>query len=155
MRALKALTAAVLALGAGPVAEPAHFAKGVPAGVPSVAGWERISGELELADPHVSVQYEFYVNPERLAAYEVVRYRITERSSVVASRRYAATEKLQWDRDGRDVRRWECMPAAGRGCDWREMARDTKEYIREVPVLLWLYGQHQRKMAAARRRQAG
>jgi hypothetical protein len=146
VRALRALTAAILALGAGPVAEPAHFSASVPEGTPSVLGWERIAGELEVASPHVLLQYEFYVNPERQAAFEVVRYRITDLGAVPEGRRFPATEKLQWDLDGRDLRRWECVPHPDSGCRWREMGKDSLDYAREVPVILWIYGQYRRVM---------
>lgn len=142
MSPLKAWAAAILALSTGPLADRPEFTPRTPEGVPSVRGWERITGDFEFETPRLSVQYEFYVNPARPAVYEVVRYRIVEMGAVAESRRYAVTEKLQWDRDGRDLRRFECVPRAGGGCSWREMEKGGKDYLREVPVLLWLYGLH-------------
>ena len=75
----------------------------------------------------------------------MVRYRVTDLGPVPKGKsRYATTEKLQWDRDGRDVRRFECLPSAARasGCSWQEMEKGSADYVREVPVLLWLYGAH-------------
>lgn len=145
MSPLKAGAAAVLALATGPLAAMAPFSAELPRGVPAAAhGWELISGDLEFENPRLSVQYEFYVNPVRPAIYEVVRYRVVELGPVAEYRRYAPTEKLQWDRDGRDLRRYECVPASRGGCAWREMEKGGEEYLREVPVLLWLYGIHRR-----------
>jgi len=117
--------------------------------IPSVQGWERIAGDLEFASPRVAVQYEFYIHPARPAAYEVVRYRVTDLGPVRKHKpRYPTTEKLQWDRDGRDVRRFECVvnAAGGAGCAWQEMEKGGADYLREVPVLLWLYGAHHKMM---------
>jgi hypothetical protein len=149
VRALKALALAALAATATPLAV-LQFAKHVPAAIPSVVGWERITGDLVLQDPRVEVQYEFYVNPARPAAYEVVRYRVTDHGPVPKGRtRYPTTEKLQWDRDGRDVRRFECVAnaaAEGAGCAWKELEKGGADYTREVPVLLWLYGVHHKTL---------
>ena len=147
MRCLKAFAALILAVTATPLAV-AQFSTDVPMSVPSVEGWERITGDLEFDVPRVAVQYEFYVNPARPASYEVVRYRVTDLGPVRKGRlRYATTEKLQWDRDGRDVRRFECVQrtAGGSGCAWREMEKGGADYLREVPVLLWLYDAHHRR----------
>ena len=144
MRAIKSLAVAVLSIMATPLAV-AHFATNVPPVVPSVEGWERITGDLEFQKPRLAVQYEFYVNPARPAIYEVVRYRVTDLAPRGKSTRapYPATEKLQWDRDGRDLRRFECVGArAETACVWREMDKGGDDYLREVGVLLWLYDAH-------------
>jgi len=144
VRPLKAFAVAVLAFTATPLAV-AQFSKDVPMAIPSVEGWERITGDLEFARQRVAVQYEFYVNPARPAIYEVVRYRVTDLGPVPRDKvRYPTTEKLQWDRDGRDLRRFECVasPEAGGACAWHEMEKGGAAYVREVPVLLWLYGAH-------------
>ena len=148
MRSLKAFAAAILTFAATPFAV-AHFSKDVPTAIPSVRGWERITGNVEFMSPRVAVQYEFYINPRRPAAYEVVRYRVTDLGPVRKDKaRYPTTEKLQWDRDGRDVRRFECVGNGGDGaaCSWQEMEKGSPDYLREVPVLLWLYGAHHQMM---------
>ena len=150
MRSLEAFAAVILAVTATPLAV-AQFSRDVPVAIPSVQGWERITGDLEFKKPRVAVQYEFYVNPARPASYEVVRYRVTDLGAVPKGKaRYPTTEKLQWDRDGRDVRRFECVPrtAGGAGCAWREMEKGSADYLREVPVLLWLYDAHLRTTQA-------
>jgi hypothetical protein len=152
VRPLKSIAVAVLALTATPLAV-AQFSKSVPQTIPSVRGWERITGDLVFEDPRVAVQYEFYVNPARPAIYEVVRYRVTDLGPVRTDKaRYPTTEKLQWDRDGRDLRRFECVAAsaAEAGCSWQEMEKGGAHYLREVPVLLWLYGAHQKASRAQR-----
>jgi hypothetical protein len=153
VRPPKAFAVAVLAFTATPLAV-AQFSKDVPLAIPSVEGWERITGDLEFARRRVTVQYEFYVNPARPAIYEVVRYRVTDLGPVPKDKvRYPTTEKLQWDRDGRDLRRFECVetPPAGVGCTWQEMEKGGSDYLREVPVLLWLYGAHNARNEAMRR----
>jgi hypothetical protein len=57
------------------------------------------------------------------------------------------SERLQWDRDGRDLRRFECVESAtvGAPCAWREMEKGGAEYLGEVPILLQLYNAHNRK----------
>jgi hypothetical protein len=146
VRPLKAFAVAVLAVTSTPLAV-AHFSRDVPPGIPSVRGWERITGDLHFQSPRVAVQYEFYVNPARPAIYEVVRYRFFDLGpDRKDEQRYPTTEKLQWDRDGRDLRRFECVAngAGGAGCAWHEMEKGGEDYLREVPVLLWLYGAHRR-----------
>ena len=143
MGALKSIAVTLLALTATPLAV-AHFAETVPDVVPSVTGWERITGDVELQKQRVKVQYEFYVNPERPAIYEVVRYRVTELDPQRKTQGGSpTTERLQWDRDGRDLRRFECVgQASGAECVWQEMEKGGDEYVRQVPLLISLYGEH-------------
>jgi hypothetical protein len=160
MRALKTFAVAILCITATPLTVAAHFAATVPLIVPSVEGWERLTGAVELEKPRVAVQYQFYVNPARPAIYEVVRYRVTERGprrtgdgALVPGGKdpYPTTEKLQWDRDGRDLRRFECVASKdGADCVWQEMEKGGDDYLREVPVLLWLYDAHNRASQDAR-----
>jgi hypothetical protein len=142
MSPLKAAVAAVLALATGPFAGVPRFAADVPPDIPATSGWERISGDLEFENPRFAVQYEFFVNPARPAAYEVVRYRVTDLGVGAGRRPGPGAERLQWDRNGRDLRRFECVPDPRGGCAWREMEKGGEEYLREVPFLLWLYSVH-------------
>jgi hypothetical protein len=139
----KAVAAGILALATGPLGGRAPFTRDVPGALPDFRGWERISGDVQLSSPRVSVEYEFYVNPQRPMIYEIVRYRIVE-VDFVEGRRYPVAERLQWDRDGRDLRRFECVAEPGGSCAWREMSKAGDDYRREMPVLLWLYGLHNR-----------
>lgn len=151
MRFLKAFAALAVALTATPLAV-GQFAREVPTVVPSVEGWERIAGELHLENPRRAVRYEFYVNPARLAIYEVVRYRVTSFPEG-GERRSRVTEKLQWDRDGRDLRRFECVASvrAGAACAWHEMEKGGAAYLREAPFLTSLYFAHNRQSRFARK----
>ena len=145
MRLWKPLAVAILAVTAIPFAT-GQLSRDAPAMVPSAEGWERISGDVELDRPRVAVSYEFFVNPERPLIYEIVRYRVT-RLGAKGSAPARGNEKLQWDRDGRDLRRFECMAgdAADQACAWREMDKDAAEYRDEVPMLLAMYAAHNRK----------
>jgi hypothetical protein len=140
-----AISLLVLALQPRPVHDA--FTTTLPAGVPDGHGWEKIAGNLELDSPRLRVQYEFYVNPARPALYELVRYRVTLPDGSPDARDYPPVEKLQWHAHTQLLRRFECDPAldASAPCRWRELARDSGEYKREVLVVLWLYGLHQRE----------
>ena len=142
MSPLKAGAAAFLALATGPFGGIGPSAGDVPPGIPAGSGWERITGDVEFESPRLSVRYEFWVNPERPAIYEVVRYRVVELERLPSGRGHAVSEKLQWDKDGRDLRRFECVTDADGGCAWREMEKGGADYLREVPVLMWIYGVH-------------
>ena len=141
----KAIAVAVLAVTATPLAV-AHFVTTVPAVVPSVEGWERITGDVELQKPRVAVQYEFYVNPERPAIYEVVRYRVTDLDPLgKAMSGYPTRERLQWDIDGRDLRRFACVgQTAGPECVWEELEKGGDDYLSQVPLLISLYAFRER-----------
>ncbi len=150
MSPFKSCAAAFLALATGPLGDLAPFSPQVPPALPAFRGWERISGDIEVESPRLAIQYEFFVNPERPASYEVVRYRIVQLDAP-EGRRYATSEKLQWDRDGLDVRRFECVAEAS-GCAWREMEKGGKDYLLEVPVVIWLYGLHRKAVFERERR---
>ena len=112
-----------------------------------MVGWERIAGEVELDRPRIAVQYEFYVNPERPAIYEVVRYRVT------SAARCARTRRGRWPArscNGTGTGATSAASSAwptGAGCAWHEMAKGGADYLREVPTLLRLYGAHNRSRA--------
>lgn len=151
MSPFKACAAAFLALATGPLGDVAPFTSRVPGDLPAFQRWERITGDLEIESPRASIQYEFFVNPERQAAYEIVRYRITA-VQAEGPGHYSSAEKMQWDRDGRDVRRFECVVQPRGACAWREMPKGSREYLSEVPVLLWLYGLHRHSVLDRARR---
>ena len=140
----KAFVSALLALALRSP-DSAAFARKLPAGVPSVSSWERITGEAHFGNPPLSVWYEFYVNPERAGLYQVVRYRIR---TARPDDDYRATERLQWHLSGtKTLRRFECREiraylGEATPCEWTELLPDSAEYRRETPVILWLYGLH-------------
>lgn len=117
----------------------------MPVGVPSVAGWEEVTGEADFGSPDISVRYAFYVRPGRAGAYEVVRYRFAG----PGSGGYGSHEHMQWDVNGRDLHRYECRGAAPAEedvgpCTWQEVPRGGEAYRREVAVVLWIYSLHRR-----------
>jgi hypothetical protein len=126
-----------------------RFSPALPPGLPDVTGWETRSATVELTNPPTRLEYQLLVDPGRPAVYSVTRYRFTPRD---ASR--AAHEKLQWDRNGVDVRRYACVPqpaAPGGPCRWEELLRGSAAYDLELVPLLRVYDTH-RKMSNRRQR---
>jgi hypothetical protein len=120
------------------------FTPQLPPGVPDVTRWESVSGLAELQNARL--RYVFYVNPRRLARYEVARYRpVDERGRAALE----VPEQLQWQAGNTDVRRFECRPTAT-GCTWHELPKGSQEYLREIPILLQIYGAHRRQGSAGR-----
>lgn len=118
-----------------------------PEGLPDTTGWETSRGAAEFASPNHSVEYELYVSPERQGVYTVARYRIRFDDADERKRQgIAATEKLQWDVDGRTVHRYECVGAfsAQEPCAWRQLAFGTPEFEQETANLLRVYALHRR-----------
>jgi len=143
--ALLLLGLAALAAACG----TAGFAAALPPGLPDVTGWERSAGSAELENPRRSVAYELLVHPDRPAVYSVTRYR-TRLAAQDGAGGPGWHEKLQWDRDGKDVRRYTCEKPAGatrRPCRWREFARGSAEYDLEMPVILSIYALHARLLS--------
>lgn len=118
-----------------------------PAGVPDTTGWETSSGAAEFGRPDHTVEYKLYVSPERGAFYALTRYRIVFADPEERARRgITADEKLQWDVDGKTVRRYACVGAerASEPCEWSEMARGSDDYNRETGNLLMIFGLHRK-----------
>lgn len=141
----KMAAVALLVLALVPLPALLPFTATLPDGMPSLQQWEKITGEVELDSPRLRLQYEFYVNPVRPGLYELIRYRITLPEGPAGADDYPPLEKLQWQSGEKDMRRFECAPSEpGTPCRWRELARGSPEYHREMPVILWLYGMHRR-----------
>lgn len=142
----KAAAVSLLVLALVPLQGVLPFAATLPAGLPSMQGWEKITGEVVLDNPRLRVQYEFFVNPVRPGLYELIRYRVTLPDGPAGAGDYPPLEKLQWQAGQRDLRRFECgpRPEPGAPCQWRELVQGSAEYHREVSVILWLYGVHRR-----------
>ena len=117
------------------------FTPQLPPGVPDVTRWESVSGLARVQNGRL--RYVFYVNPRWLARYEVVRYRPVDERGRPA---HELPEQLQWQAGNTDMRRFECRPNAT-GCAWHELPKGSREYLREIPVLLQLYGAHRRQAA--------
>jgi len=128
----------------------AGFATALPVGLPDMTGWEKSAGSAEFENPRRSVAYEVFVHPDRPAVYSVTRYRIRLLTPDAAAERLGWDEKLQWDRDGKDVRRFRCEAPAGSAsqrCRWRELPRGSAEYDLEMPAILSIYALHARLLA--------
>jgi len=116
----------------------------LPAILPDISTWERSSGFANFDSPKRRFEYELYVDPARGASYAVTRYRIHVEDPEERRRAdITDTEKLQWDVDGRQLRRFECRPVPGADdCIWFEMAFDSPEYRRELQPILAVYSVH-------------
>lgn len=133
-----------LMLGAaGAAAE--DFATPPPDAVADISRWELVSGTF--SNPQVEGTYRFYVNPERNALYQLMRYRIRFRAPATErERRYRTTEKLVWNAQPGErlpLRCFEHAPgAAGEPDGWREMRHGDREYDDEMAVLVLVLGLH-------------
>ena len=129
--------AALLLLLAACASGGHRFEVRLPPELPDISRWERSAGRAQLGAPGGSVDYELYVSPARPSVYSVTRYRLSDAAAGPAN------EKLQWDRDGRDVRRYECVPDAGAAaCRWQEFAHGSREYNGELSTLVAVYFLH-------------
>ncbi len=116
-----------------------RFSK-LPPGLPDVSQWETSSGSVEFPNPPVLLEYQLYVAPWRPSVYSVTRYRFSPRNT-----KEVAHEKLQWDRNGLDVRRYECVPedkTRPMPCRWEELPRGSAAYNGELVPLLSVYDTH-------------
>jgi hypothetical protein len=124
----------------------ARFTPELPPGMPDLRTWEKSTGMAELDDPRRVVEYELYVGPERSGVYGVARYRIAiTNPELRRASGLTANEKLQWDVDGRKVRRFECVPepeSRRQPCRWKEYPRGSPEYDAEMRPLLSIYALH-------------
>jgi hypothetical protein len=123
---------------------PPPFTPQLPKEMPDVSRWRKSSGSAELADGSASVQYELYVNPDGSGGYELIRWRITGWDGGRGGAPYSSNERLQWQVAQKVLRRYQCDDVGGERCVWREMMKDTEEYHREMPVILWVLSVHQR-----------
>jgi hypothetical protein len=118
------------------------FAPTLPAAVGDVSDWEVITGDFETAQMRGS--YRLYVNPARLAMYQLMRYQVellgqardayrrTDGERVAFIQRPGIAEPLMlWARD-----------ATGIGTAWRAIAPDRSEYKAEMGILMQVLGSH-------------
>jgi hypothetical protein len=134
----------VLGLALFACASRARFGP-LPAGLPDVSRWETSSGSFEFPNPPTLLEYQLFVAPWRPAVYSVTRYRFTPKGA-----KDIVHEKLQWDRNGVDVRRYECVPedkARSLPCRWQELPRGSSAYNNELMPLLSVYDTHAKLLA--------
>jgi hypothetical protein len=119
----------------------ASFAPTLPAAVGDVSEWEVITGDFETVQMRGS--YRLYVNPARLAMYQLMRYQVEllgqgdeyhraagERVAFVR-RPGTAEPMLLWARD-----------AAVAGTAWRSIGPDNDEYKAELRILMGVLAIH-------------
>lgn len=133
-----------LVLGAAGAAG-GDFATPPPDLVVDVSRWELVSGTFSNA--RVEGAFRFYVNPERAALYQLMRYRVRFlRPATELERRYRPVEKLVWNARPGETRPLRCFEHAagadGQAAGWREMRHGDREYDDEMAVLILVLGLH-------------
>jgi len=130
-------------LGSTGCAAASAFSPTLPAALPNLAGWEKHGARGIIENPRRIVDYELFVRPGREATYEVIRYRIHPAAGSGADP--SAGEKLQWDLDGRNLRRFELVTDAG-GSHWEEISKTSDGYARETKVIIALLSLHRKRL---------
>jgi hypothetical protein len=116
----------------------------LPPGLPNIEGWEKNEAHGELAAPRGTIAYQLFVRPGREAVYEVIRYRMTFADAREAARAgYNSNEHLQWDLNGRTLRRFELVPTP-QGSRWEELDAGSERYRRETGMILGVLGLHRK-----------
>lgn len=141
----RCLAAGLLLAGAPGAAltdEPAPFAATLPPSVGDVSGWAIEGGEFQTRTEQGS--YRLYVNPERSAMYQLMRYRVELRMPASPEEhRRGVAERVAFIRfPGVRVPMdcWERLP--GEATQWREVAPGTGEYRLEMGVLMRVLAAH-------------
>ena len=128
-----------LVLAATGSARAADFAPTMPEGVADVSGWELVSGNFDT--PGFRGDYHFYVNPQRQALYQVMRYRTA--TSGGTGDPLGAERVAFVGRPGvhEPMLCWERQPA-GATLRWRVLAPGTPEYLAEMSTLMRVIAMH-------------
>ena len=134
----RSIGALAFLLVAGLAAAAPRLGDDLPPGSPTRAtldGWERIDGQVETRDAHVT--YEFYVDPARNGLYTVTRYRRGVKGQGADLR--LEDEKYVWNVGrGRPLR---CFTRAGTGA-WRALQHGSDEYRYEMLTVMSVYALH-------------
>jgi hypothetical protein len=138
------LAACWLASSSCASASASAFSTTLPAEVPNLDGWEKSVARTDLDHPRRIVEYELFVRPGREATYEVIRYRVRYPDAMARTDpAYTPNEKLQWDLNGRMLRRYELVPVAD-GSRWEELSPASERFARETGVILGLLSLHRK-----------
>jgi len=145
------LATGLLLAGVASAAEPQGallFASTLPQSVGDVSDWSIEDGRFETETARGS--YRLYVNPQRAAMYQLMRWRVELRgaTSPEEQKRGFAERVAFIRRPG--VREpmdcWERMP--GDATVWREVAPGTGAYLLEMNVLLRVLAAHRASQRA-------
>lgn len=117
------------------------FVRHLPEGVPDLARFSKASGSAEMENGS-TLEYELYYQAHR-GNYEIIRYRLSGWDGGGSGAPYSTNERLQWQAQVKELRRYVCEPAAT-GCRWRELPKDGDEYRRELEVVMWVLSLHRR-----------
>jgi hypothetical protein len=130
------------ALGNGVTDTAVPFSPTLPTVVGDVSSWTVVSGSFETDAQRGS--YRLYVNPERSALYQLMRYRVELRNPEgPEQRRRGAAERVAFiQRPGvsEPMLCWELLPQAQP--TWHVVAPGTSEYVLEMNVLIGVLGAH-------------
>jgi hypothetical protein len=142
-----------LLLAGGPGAalsdESAPFASILPGTVGDVSGWAIEAGQFQTGAARGS--YRLYVNPQRAALYQLMRYRVEllAATSTQEQQRGTAERVAFIRRPGvrEPMESWRRLP--GDVTEWREVAAGTDEYLVEMGVVMHVLAAHRAATAAA------
>jgi hypothetical protein len=140
---------AAASLAAAAVGVAAAFAPSLPEGLPSpstLAGWEKVEGEVETTDSAVS--YRFYVNPTHPGLYELTQYRMTRivAGADGAPERRPETEKVLWNARPGEKQPIVCYEM--RDGSWRKLEHGSADYIVEMATAIQVYALHRLAVAS-------
>ena len=124
------------------------FAPTLPDGAGDVSRWEVITGDFEA--PRMRGSYRFYVNPDRQAMYQLMRYRVELLDQAGDDDRWGSGERVAFVRHPgtpEPMLLW-ARNATGAGSAWRPIGPDTDEYRTELGVLTEVLAVHRAARAA-------
>jgi hypothetical protein len=105
-------------------------------------GWEVVAGDFETA--RLRGSYRFYVNPVRLAMYQLMCYRVEFLGQPESEPRQPSGERVAFVRHPgtpEPILIW-ARGATGAGPEWRPLAADTDEYKIELALLMGVLAVH-------------
>ena len=128
--------------GAGLTDESAPFAATLPQSVGDVSSWAIESGEFQNGTARGA--YRLYVNPERSALYQLMRYRVELLGATSPQeQRRGVAERVAFIRRPGVREPMDCwMRLPGDATAWREVSAGTAEYRMEMGVLMRVLAAH-------------
>jgi len=138
--------AASLVLAGAPGAaltDESAFAATLPPSVGDVSSWAIESGEFQTGTARGA--YRLYVNPQRSALYQLMRYRVELLGAMSPQEhRRGLAERVAFIRRPGVREPMDCwMRLPGDATAWREVSAGTDEYVIEMSVLIRVLAAHQ------------